>query len=55
MITVINYDRMKRCCDLETPTWVKKKQKEVIDGAANLVLVIWKYSVSVEKGIMDRS
>lgn len=37
MITVINHDRMKRCCDLETPTWVKKKQKEVIDGVpANL-------------------
>ncbi|XP_052704608.1 uncharacterized protein LOC128180527 [Crassostrea angulata] len=37
MITVINHYRMKRCCDLETPTWVKKKQKEVIDGVpANL-------------------
>lgn len=37
MITVINHDRMKRCGDLETPTWVKKKQKEVIDGVpANL-------------------
>lgn len=37
MITVINHDRMKRFGDLETPTWVKKKQKEVIDGVpANL-------------------
>jgi hypothetical protein len=36
-ITVINHDRLKKCCDREPPNWVKKIQKEIRDGVIGTI------------------